>query len=229
MAINKTPISGVDAANEFLGWVDHRFLETESHWTQCLLSREELASADFRSEEFRRKSRDLYRAALITLGLSELSEGASPGNHVGEEISKNIYVLLSKDPEVYHYVRDFIEHGPGTKYYDEIRSRFPAVRSGWELAIICRTMRQLDLDFYSGTRQLGEDTAFMQEMSSLLLRAGMTGYWHIFLSAFDVRDAESSAPKPPERRSAGGFLRPRQLALAAALAVIVSILLGVSF
>lgn len=232
MAIEKATSTSEDAAKEFIGWVDQCFSEARDRWCQGLFTDTRLSSVDVRSEEFRRKSCDLYYAALVTLGLSELNDITQVPSRIAENISSHIYRTLSGKPEVYHYVRDFVEHGPGSRFYEEMKAKFPQMSAGWTLVISCRILRHLDLDCYKDTRHMSEDEHFIREMSSIMLGAGVKGYWRIFLKAFEVRnanDAAESTAKPRRVERADGFLARPQLALAAALAVIVSIMLGMNF
>ena len=222
-------VTAEEAADTFFLWVDQAVREVRGDWIRCFRDRLSEEQLEHIPEQ---KLLDLLYAALAMLGIAEMADITAVSQRARDDVSAAIYTRLAHRPIIFSYVKDFAEHGAGTRYYDRLVRDCGRIGGPWTLPIVCRVLHHLDFYEHESTASLARDRTFLLELGSCLLESGMNGCWRIFAGTCRISHGTKlpkpapDQPKPAlnqKRRTAMGAV---QIALAVLLASVLAILVS---
>ena len=224
----KATVTAEEAADEFFSWVDEAFREVRGDWIGCFRDRLSEAQLGYVPEE---KLLDLLYAALIMLGMGGLPDLTAADRRARDDALAAIYSRLANRPIIYSYVKDFADHGVGTKYYKHLVGDYGRIGGSWTLPIVCRILHHLDFYEHESTASLARDRTFLLELGSCLLGSGMSSCWRIFAGTCRISRGNKvpkpalDQPQPIDQKGRMG-MSGIQIGLAVLLASVLAVLVG---
>ncbi len=216
----RATVTAEEAADTFFSWVDQAVREVRGDWIRCFRDRLSAEQLDHVPEQ---KLLDLLHAALVMLGMGELTDITASDRRARDDVPAAIYLRLADRPVIFSYVKDFADHGVGTKYYEHLVRDYGRIGGSWTLPIVCRILHHLDFYEDESTTSLARDRTFLLELGSCLLGSGMSGCWRIFAGTCRIsRGNKVSKPALGQKMAMGGA----QIALAVLLASVLAVLIS---
>lgn len=182
----KPSLTAEEAVERFFDYAQSRFEETRTGWLQGFRNQMGLGWEKLQRDAFVQDLVELYRAALVMIGLSDLYALTRVDPYISGRVSTLIERRLADDATLSSYVRDFMAHGLGTAQDGEVRDAYSGTSEAWAFSIVERVLRFLDLLHYRSAIHLRNDHALVFELKARLLGSGMVGYWGFVLHAHDI-------------------------------------------